>query len=511
MDAGPGRFAVLPGDWRADVAVVGAGITGITTAYLLKRRGKNVVLVDANFPGSGESARAAAHLTHVLDARLSTLAARLGREVATVAVHAHSAAIDWIEAAARNLGIECGFARVPGFLFCQEGDREGARTLEEEAEAAALLGLDASMVRETPLPFAVGRALRFEAQAQFHPLQYLTGLLRAVDSDGSRVFERTRVETVQEGEPCKVKTDRGTIICDDVVIAAHVPFTNRLLLHTKLAPHRSYAVAMPTTLPEVLGLFWDTATPYHYWRTARVGDQVLLMVGGADHHVGEDPGPDATFGALERHVAEQLGPQRILFRWSGQIIEPADGLPYIGRNSLSTRVFVATGFSGNGLTGGTIAAMILTDDLQGTPHPWSDVFAATRVRPVASARAIMRQNASAARHLVLDRWKTLPAGTLAEIRPGEGCVVETEVGPLAVYRHPTGQLSALSPICTHLSCLVAWNTTEKTWDCPCHGSRYAPNGEVLNGPAVHPLPRRGLVTEETEEDLVPPAPAGANA
>lgn len=501
------QFPVMPGDLRVDVVIVGAGMTGITTALMLKRRGRRVAVIDAVGVGAGETARTSAHLAWALDARIATLRARFGREATAVAVRAHSAAIDWMERAAADLRIDCDFLRLPGFLYCEPQDEAGLEVLADEAAAAAELDLGVSWQDRLPLPFPVGRALLFPRQAQFHPLRYLHGLAATIPGDGSAIYGGTRVLAVDDGEPCRVTTDRGTVTCDAVVVAAHVPISNRVFMHSKLEPMRTYVVAVPSSVPHGAGLFWDTADPYHYWRTVESEGQNLLLVGGADHKVGEGRDTEDAFRDLEGYVNARLGAPggaerapTIHARWSGQIIEPVDGLAYVGRNSLSTRVFVATGYSGNGLTGATAAAMMLADEVNGTPHPWSDVFAATRITPAASARAFVRHNAAAAKHLVADRFKTTSARELADLPAGAGRVVQLGGEKLAVYRDPVGALRALSAVCTHLGCLVAWNNVEQSWDCPCHGSRFTPEGEVVNGPAVSALERRDLATLLTEED-----------
>ena len=503
MEESPPRFAPMAGDLAVDVVVIGAGITGVTTALMLKRRGRQVALLDAGSVGAGETSRTSAHLAWALDARIATLRSRFGREPTAVAVRAHAAAIDWIERATAELAIDCDFLRVPGFLYCEPGDEAGLQALEDEHSAARELGLSAEWVSQLPLPFPVQRALLFPNQAQFHPLRYLFGLAAAIPGGGCNIYGGTRMQEVVEGEPCKVITDRGTITCDAVVVAAHVPITNRVFMHTKLEPMRTYVVTVPSPVEHGAGLFWDTADPYHYWRTVRAEGETLMLVGGADHKVGEADDTEAAFRQLESYLQQRLPGNRSAaphHRWSGQIIEPVDGLAYVGRNSLSTKVFVATGYSGNGLTGATAASMILADEVNGTPHPWSDVFAATRITPVASAKAFVRHNSSAAKHLVADRFKLTSPRELADLPAGGGRVVELAGEKLAVYRDPVGALRALSAVCTHLGCLVAWNNAEQSWDCPCHGSRYSPEGEVMNGPAVRPLERRDLATLVKEED-----------
>jgi len=358
-----------------------------------------------------------------------------------------------------------------------------------------------------PLPFPTWRALRFENQATFEPRVYLRTLATAVASQGVTFFEDTPVTDVAEDDDrCRIITARGVVTARAVVVAAHVPITNRVLLHTKLAAYRSYAVGVQMPTPAD-ALFWDTADPYHYIRRQQIQghDHQLrdyLIVGGEDHKVGEIEDTTQPFRRLEAYVREHFGREVAPtdYRWSGQIIESADGLPYVGLNSGSRQVYVATGYSGNGITSGTLAGMVLADQLLGRDNQWSKLLEATRFKPLASARAAISENLDFPRHLVTDRKPFPGREALPGIPAGEGQVLSLGGHRLAVYRNGNGQLSALSAVCTHLGCLVHWNTTEKSWDCPCHGSRFDPQGRVLNGPAVSALRREALPAGEDEDD-----------
>jgi len=487
----------LQHDLSVDVAVVGAGITGITAAHLLKEAGLRVAVLESRRVGSGETKRTTAHLTEVLDLRFRRLRSSFGRDGARLAVEGHRAAIDKIEALAGALKIDCDFTRVGGYLVAETPVE--ADELEEEVAAARDLGLWASLVDTTPLPLQVKRALLLDRQAQFHPRVYLDALADRVDGGGSQIFETTHVQSIEDGTPCRVVTDRGVVTAKEVIVASNVPVSNQVFIHLKLAAYRTYAIAARQAAPVAPGLVWDMKDPYHYVRGQVVDGTPYLIIGGEDHKVGESDDTTVPFQKLERYARERLGVEVAPtdFRWAGQIIESADGLPYVGRNSLSKHLFVATGYAGNGITGGTWAAMVLADQVRGVDNRWSQLLDATRLKPLAAGPTVASENVDYPKHLLKDRL--LPLGhrkEMEKIPAGEGAVLSIQGTKLAVYRNAEGVLSGLSPVCPHLGCFVHWNNAEKSWDCPCHGSRFDTQGRVLNGPAVSPLEQRDIPAEE---------------
>jgi glycine/D-amino acid oxidase-like deaminating enzyme/nitrite reductase/ring-hydroxylating ferredoxin subunit len=502
-------YPPLAGNVGVDVAVVGGGITGITAALLLARAGRRVAVIEARRIGKGETGKTTAHLTEALDVPYHTLMSRFGLDGARLAAAGQRAAIERIATFAEECGIPCDFRRVSGFAFAEtKADRA---VLEREAGAAQRLGVAAVLVDHAPLPFSIAGALRFENQATIHPRLYLQGLERAFVAMRGQIFEDTQVVAIDEGDPCRVISDRGVVAARDVIVAAHVPIVNRFLLHAKLAAYRTYVVGVELGGDAGVGdgLYWDMGDPYHYIRPHTIGGRRYLLVGGEDHKVGEADDTTAPFERLESYVrvrfARDVAPTD--YRWSGQIVESADGLPYVGRNSLSQNVYVATGYAGNGITQGTLAATVLADQISGVANPFGELLDATRIKPFASAGAVLSENLDYPKHLLADR---LVAGmdsgvaAIAAIPPGEGRVVSLGGEKLAVYRNANGQVGALSPVCTHLGCLVHWNTTEKSWDCPCHGSRFDPHGRVLNGPAVAALqakPIPGVTDADRDESL----------
>jgi glycine/D-amino acid oxidase-like deaminating enzyme/nitrite reductase/ring-hydroxylating ferredoxin subunit len=486
------QFSALPGDISADIAIVGGGITGVTAARLLTEAGLHVVLLESRRLGSGETKRTTAHLTEVLDARFQRLLSNFGEEGARLALRGQRAAIKQIDTFVQKLAIDCQLERLPGYLMAETSDEE--RELETEAEAARKLGISATLVTEIPLPFQVRRALRFDGQAQLHPTKYLNGLVADLAGPGCDIFETTHVQEIIDGEPCQVITDRGTVSAKDVIVASGVPISNRYLIHPKLAAYRTHAIALALPGASAPGLFWDMKDPYHYVRGQVVDGMFYLIVGGEDHKVGEGPESDGPFRRLDHYLETHFERSSTAtdFRWSGQIIESADGLPYVGRNSSAKHVFIASGYSGNGMTNGTLAAMVLSDQVRKVDNDWTSLLEATRIKPVASARAVISENIAFPKHLLKDRLLPLGRKGVEQIRSGEGAVVSVNGRKLAVYRNSEGQLSAVSPVCPHLGCLVQWNTTAKSWDCPCHGSRFDPAGRVLNGPAVSALAPKAL-------------------
>jgi len=483
---------------RVDVAVVGGGLAGVMTAALLKREGRTVALIEAKDIGAGESLRTTAHLTSVHDLRFHQGLQKFGEAGIRKMAEAGMAAVDQLESLSRELGIACDLERMPAYLYTESEDE--VPRLEAEAEAARKAGMSAEITREVPFPGPVVAGVRYENQARFHPGRLLVPLASYVLGDGSVVYERSRVLDIHDGKPCEVRTEQGTVLANDVVVATDSPVCNRVFLHTKVAAYRTYAVAawMDRDLP---GLFWDTADPYHYTRTHPFAEGHLLIVGGKDHKVGERSDTETPLDELERYVRERFPVQEFAYRWSGQIEEPVDGLPYIGRNSVSQHVYVATGFAGVGMMGSTLSGMILRDLISGRPNPWSHLYAATRIKPLASFKRYVEENVDFPKHMAKD-WLR-PKGEVSsvdDIPRGQGAVTRVGAQRVAAYRNEEGALQAVSAVCTHLGCLVHFNSAEKSWDCPCHGSRFGTDGAVLHGPATQALAQVALGQDKVEEE-----------
>jgi glycine/D-amino acid oxidase-like deaminating enzyme/nitrite reductase/ring-hydroxylating ferredoxin subunit len=475
----------------ADVCVAGAGIAGITTAYLLAREGLRVIVLDDGPIGGGETGRTTAHLSDALDERYSTLQGLFGKEGARLARQSHAAAIDAIERFVRQEHIACDFERLDGYLFLAPGDQR--RELEEEYRAARDAGHRVAWATRAPIEFFTGPCLRYPEQAQFHPLMYLSGLAAALEKLGGRIHTGTRVlETTENGERVHVRTSNDHVVsCGAAVVATNSPMSDRFMTHAKQAPYRTYVVALRVRAGSVeRALYWDTADPYHYvrlHRDPRDPEHELLIVGGEDHKTGQARDGEDRFDRLAAWASEHFAVGEVAYRWSGQVMEPVDGLGMIGHNPGDRRVFIATGDSGHGMTHGTLAGMILCDLIREHENPWAELYDPGRIS-LRSAGSLARENLNVAAQYT--RWLSpADADSAADIEPGHGGIVGRGRNTVAAYRDEQGVLHERSAVCTHLRCIVRWNPTERSWDCPCHGSRFDPYGRVLNGPAMTDLER----------------------
>lgn len=485
-------FTSLTANQHADVCIVGAGIAGLTTAYLLGRAGKSVVVLDDGPIASGESGRTTAHLVTALDARYFELERLHGEKGAHLAAESHAAAIDEIERIIHAEKIDCDFERVSGYLFNPPGGSRPPDLLERELAAAQRAGLsDMEIVPRGPAgSFDTGRALRFPHQAQFHPLKYLTALAAAIVRDGGRIFTNTHATTISGGKSAHVETGSGCVVTSDaIVVATNAPVNDRLTLHTKQAAYRSFVIGAEVPSGSVpKALYWDTADPYHYVRvqsaTQGMASPDLLIVGGEDHKTGQADDAEARYARLEEWARLRFPMMgEVQYRWSGQITESVDGLAFIGRNPLDQdNVYVVTGDSGTGMMHGTIAGMLIADLIEGRENPWSALYDPGRVT-IAAAKTFLEE----ASNVAVQYFDWLTDGDVKQdeqVLPGNGAVVRHGLLKVAVYRDPAGEVHECSAICPHLGGIVKWNHAEKTWDCPCHGSRFGFDGKWLNNPAI---------------------------
>ncbi|RNI27480.1 FAD-dependent oxidoreductase [Rufibacter immobilis] len=478
-----------------DVCVVGAGISGLTTAYLLAKEGKKVVVLEAGEICGGETSRTTAHLSWALDDRYSQLIKVFGKPQALLAYQSHREAIQRIEQIVRDEKIQCDFEWLPGYLFLGATDTEGQ--LDQELAACQELGItDVVKLKECPIPtLSSGPCLLFPNQAQFHPVKYLSVLSRYILDHGGEIYTNSRVKEFDTGAVHRVVTESGfAVTANHLVVCTNTPVNDQVTMHTKQAPYRTYVIGARIPKGSIpTALYWDDSDPYHYVRLGSIAgeenlDSEILIVGGEDHKTGQSNGDEhERFDCLEEWTRKKYPMvQEMVFRWSGQVMEPVDYMGFIGRNPGDEKnVYIATGDSGHGMTHGTIAGILITDLICGRVNPWEKLYDPGRITLSAdSAKEFLKENLNVAGQY-LDWVK--PAEKEEEIAPGTGAIVQKGVGKVAVYCDAQGIRHECSAVCTHLGCVVHWNNLENSWDCPCHGSRFDPYGKVVAGPALKDL------------------------
>lgn len=478
-----GGYPALDNNLNVDVAVIGAGFTGLTTAYLLKRAGLSVAVLDAARVAAGVSGHTTAKITSQHHRIYRYLLDKFGKGNARIYAEANQHALSQMKAWIAAENIACDFMDASAYIFAESAD--DVDLVKQEVEAAQALGLPASFTTDTELPFPVHGAVRFTGQAQFHPRKYLLALAARVNGDGSHVFEHTRALAINERDRCEVRTAAGVVSAKDVVVATHFPITDHVLFSPRLTPMRHYAICVPwdTSLE---GMYVSSEAPIHSMRTYEMASERLLLVMGEAHRTGEVEHTESHYERLIDYARGHFGADEVRYRWSSQDLESIDKVPYIGRLSpVSRHQYTATGFRAWGITHATVAAIMLTDMIQGREHPWRRLYTPARVKPLASAKSFVKHNVHAVKHLVGDRLKRKEA--LENLVPGQGRLVKLNNQTVAAYKDEDGNVITVSPNCTHLGCLVSWNSAEKSWDCACHGSRFTPSGEVLHGPAITAL------------------------
>ena len=491
----PVEYGSVNNPISADVLVIGGGIAGLTTAYCLLQQGMGVVLVEDGLIGSGETGRTTAHITAALDDRYEAIEKAFGEEKSRLAAESHTAALEFIAQVVAQENIDCDLERVDGYLFLHPSDK--MENLQKEYEATQRAGLPTTWQETMPGIRAEGPAICFAQQGQFHAMKYLKGLADAVVKMGGRIYTRTRAEKISEDG---AMANGHKISAKHVVVATNTPVNDLMAIHTKQHPYRTYVIGCKVpkgALPHAL--WWDTgdmnskwvSDPYHYVRLQNFDESYdLLIAGGEDHKTGQ---ADAEDIPEEERYAKLTGWTRehfpmageVIYRWSGQVMEPVDYMAFIGKNPGNENIYIITGDSGNGITHGTIGGMLVTDLITGKQNPWEALYAPNRI-PLKVPGHYLAEVFNMAKQY--GDW--LSSGDVAEaadVKPGEGAIVSHGLNKLAVYRTDAGELRVFSAVCPHLGCIVQWNADEKSFDCPCHGSRFTCEGDVVNGPATEGL------------------------
>jgi glycine/D-amino acid oxidase-like deaminating enzyme/nitrite reductase/ring-hydroxylating ferredoxin subunit len=477
-------FAPLDRDIECDVAVVGAGITGLTLAHALAQAGKRVVVLERGGVAAGTTGHTTAHLTTNIDTDYADIIETHGQDVAREIASGMCAAVDHIEQTATTIGAADAFARVLGYYVAEvEEDRDEIARLYH---AICDIGLSAE-ARLPDMPFPMVDGFCLHDQGRLHASRYIAALATAVQAAGGRVYTHTAVLEFEDGAPCVVQTDRGTVRATDVVLATHTPI-GVSPLHTVVFPYRSYVMAaiVEEQVPDVL--VWNTNEPYEYIRKQALPDgSERLIVGGADHKTGQGD-PRASYDRLDDYLRQRFTVREVTHRWSAQFYDPADGLPIVGPAPLKEHVHVATGFSGDGITLGTLSALMLRDQLLGRAHPLASMLKPARFH-VGGVGKVVKENLEVALHWIGDRLRGKEVADAADILPGEAAILQRHGKQVGLYRDVDGQAHEVDVTCTHMKCKLHWNPAEATWDCPCHGGRFDIHGTPLEGPPTKPLAR----------------------
>ena len=494
IDTGPPQPELprLDGSVRADVVVIGGGIVGLTTALLLREAGREVVLIEAGRLARGVSGYTTAKVSAQHGLIYAKLTSKHGPDAARTYGQANEAALEWIARRVESEGIDCDFRRQPSYAYVSSDAQR--QQVEDEARAAIAAGLPASLTESMPLPYPVAAAVRFDDQAEFHPRKYLLALADRLLAAGAQLYERSHaVEVDADNDNVTVKTPGGRVTADHAVVATHYPFLDRSLTFARVHPQRSYAIACRIAGAPPPGMHISGDSPTRSIRAIPLADEELLLVGGEGHKTGTGGDTEQRYRALEQFAREYWDVESVAYRWSTQDNSTLDSLPYVGRlTPRSDRVLMATGFAKWGMTGGTAAAHVLADLLADRASAAAELFDPWRKTARQSVVKLLQENAQVGARFLGDRL-TKPGGReIDDLQPGEGDIVRQDGEKVAAYRDDDGALVAVSARCTHLGCQVNWNGAERSWDCPCHGSRFAPDGRVLQGPAVHALERKPL-------------------
>ncbi|MDT0646457.1 FAD-dependent oxidoreductase [Zunongwangia sp. F260] len=483
----------LSEDIEVEVAIVGGGITGITTAYLLAEEGIQVAVLESMDVGGGTTAGSTGNLYTMVDNRLHHIQSKFNDKTARKVAESRTTAINLIEDLIKKYAIDCSFKRQPWVLYSETGEEETIKTTKDTLEK---FGLEVQDITSTSLPFNIKSGIRVENQAQFNPAAFVAGLAQKVDQNYCSIYENSPVHHIEKGSLHVLHTPTAKVRAKKVVLATHSP-KGIYGLQMAIFPHREYALAARLRsgdYPE--GIFWSAESKTHpSLRTYETEEGKFLITVGYHHKVGQADENKDYFGDLEKNLKRHYDVDTVAYKWSAQHYKSSDGLPYIGE-STDDNIFVATGFSTDGLTYGVVSALIFRDLFTGKENNWAEIYKAKRFTPLKSAKSFIKENLNVLGEYLKDYPGNADAEMFSEVKAGEGKIVEIKNEKWAVHRSDDGTLCAASAVCTHMECIVNWNNEEKTWDCPCHGSRFKPTGEVIEGPAFSPLDKRSINPEK---------------
>ncbi|MGR6836058.1 FAD-dependent oxidoreductase [Syntrophomonas erecta] len=476
------NYPALEDDVRVDIAIIGGGIVGITAAYLLIKQGLRVAVIEADRILQGTTGHSTAKITSQHNLIYAKIKKEMSSELAQQYADANENAINLIESISQENNIACDFSRRPAYVYTQS--EQYIKPIEDEAQVASELGIKASYLEEVPLPFEVKAALRFDNQAQFHPLKYLKALAEQIPNQGSYIFEQTKAVDIEENESVIVVTQNGNKVrASQAIIASHFPFFDGGGMYfTRMYLDKSYVIAVKIKEKFPAGMFITAEDPGRSLRSQDYEDGELVLVAGEHHKSGHDDNTSLHYQNLLAFAHDTFQVKKAIYRWSTQDCMTIDGVPYVGNlTSRSPKLYVATGFGKWGIANGTAAAMILTDLITKGDNPWAQVYNPSRFTP-SSIKSFLSLNLDVAKSLIAGKLEKVSADI--EIPPGEARVIDIEGEKVGAYRDEEKNLHIVDTTCTHLGCELKWNNAEKSWDCPCHGSRFTYEGDIVEGPAI---------------------------
>jgi glycine/D-amino acid oxidase-like deaminating enzyme/nitrite reductase/ring-hydroxylating ferredoxin subunit len=475
-----------------DVVIVGGGVTGITTALQLQKSGLQCLVAEAQNLCFGTTGGTTAHLNTFLDTSYEQIEKKFGEDAAQLIAKATSQALELYRSNVEEHSVDCGYEQKDGYLYSQ--DEKQTEELNSIFEASKKAGVDVAYTDRIPVPVEFEKAIVYHEQANIHPSRYVYALAKAFEEMGGVILQNCLVKDFKGDRVLEVETSQGTVTTRTLIWATHIP-PGVNLLHFRCAPYRSYAIAVTLNddaYPD--GLAYDMYDPYHYYRTQTIDGKKYLIVGGEDHKTAHEENTEACFNRLEAHIRKYFDVKEVAFKWSSQYFEPADGLAYIGHlPGNPENVLVATGYGGNGMTYSHIAAITFTELITKGESEYAKLFNPDRLKPIAGFANFVKENVDVVKEFIGKRLSKEKLSELTELAPGEAKLVKYEGKSLALYKDEQGELHAVNPVCPHAKCSVGWNSAEKSWDCPCHGSRFTTDGALLTGPA-----REGLEVIEIE-------------
>ncbi len=482
------NFPQLANDIEVEVAIIGGGITGISTAQLLKEKGINVAVLEAHSVGKGTSGRSTGNLYTVCEYTLKELKQKYNLDVVRQVIESRKMALDHIETNIHSLQIDCDFKKQSMYIF----DNDDSIDFDQEETIAKKVGLPYTPLNKQDFPFNYKRGIEYKEQAQFNALKYVQQMVKHIQGEGCMIYENSTVLKIDEKEDAIIlKTEKGNVKARYIIHATHTPKGLQVQYHTTLGPYREYGIAARLkndNYPE--GIFWGYYDSKKYSiRSYKTTTHTYLICVGSMHKVGQAKNNQEHIDELIAFVKRYYNVAEITHAWGAQNYKPADLLPYIGVKSEGSKQYIATGFSADGLIYGVTAAMILVDQIAGEQNPYSELYKASRHQPLKAAEKFTKENLNVAAQMVKD-LATGIGNEKDDIALGEGKIVQSGASKLAVYKDGVGNVTVLSALCPHMGCVVHWNNAENSWDCPCHGSRFSCTGEVIEGPAFHGLERK---------------------